>query len=229
MCNYYLLFLFGFTICLIFFNPCLASVLFPCTFASFCLFLLEFSHSSLMMRLSKLKFSWSSSKLESCAAVSFACLFHFRTSFAALATRALSSLPVAGRFLAPLKLTQPALLLQKVDLFGFIALDCDWTTFHKFMALPVPCIGHICRFVSLVLIIIFRPLLMVPRPSANLFSVPTWQFGCVHRNAFFHFFLHPAYGKIPWKPIGARRNQRALRVPGLWNRTLGRLIIFVTP
>ena len=158
------------------FNPFLASVLFPWTSSSFYHFPLGLSHSSLMLRFSRLKFSRSSSDLESCAAVASSGSFDFRTSFNVLATRASSYWNSAGCFLETWNRTQPDPLSRAVGQVDLMVLDCACTTLHEFVSCTSPCRGYKCRFLFSFLFLFFcyHPLPRVLRPGMNLCSASTW-------------------------------------------------------
>ena len=79
------------------------SMMSPCTFDVFLHFPLIFSRSFLMLIFLKLEFSVSSSDLYLCISIAFARFFCFKISDTALYTRAFSSCPSTGRFLAPLE------------------------------------------------------------------------------------------------------------------------------
>ena len=116
-------------------------MLFPCTSASFCRFLLALSHSFLMPRFSKFKLSGSTSDQES-----------FKTSFTALTTRVFGSWPLCGRFLAPWNRTRPAPQPHTVNQVDFMPLDCACISLQKIISFPVSCRGHTARFLILVLV-----------------------------------------------------------------------------
>ena len=72
--------------------------------------------------------------MESLEALNFKCLLVLRTYFTALETRALISLPLVGRFLAPWNLTHPAPPLRAVDQVDFKDLDYAIMTLYKCMS-----------------------------------------------------------------------------------------------
>ena len=106
-------------------------------------------HSPPILRISKLKWSRSSSELESPEALVFLRVFVVKTYFTALATRAFRSLPSTGCFLAPWNLTRPALLPILVNQVDFIALACGIITLHAFISWTDPWRGHTGEFLFL--------------------------------------------------------------------------------
>ena len=98
----------------------------------------DLRHYSPILRVSKLKFSCSSSELESFEALDFNILLYLRTYFAVLDTRAFSSLPSARRLLAPWNLTWPAPPPGAVDQVDIMDLACARMTLHEFMWCPDP-------------------------------------------------------------------------------------------
>ena len=107
-----------------------------------------------ILRVLKLKWSYSYYEPDSLEALAFLRLSVIRTDFIALATRAFSSSPSAGRFLAPWNLTRPALSLWAVHQVDFMALDCAIMNLHKFISLPGPFRGHTCDFFFLVFFLV---------------------------------------------------------------------------
>ena len=101
---------------------------------------------SLILRVSKLKFSCSSSETESLEALAFKCLLVLRTSFNLLYTRAFRSSPLSGNFLAPWNLTRPAPPPQAVEQVEFMALACSIMILHESMRWPVLCRGQTGEF-----------------------------------------------------------------------------------
>ena len=126
-------FLVIFTIWLILFNPCLASVILPCISALLWRFPLALSRPPPILRFWNLKLSCYYSDLELCTAVALARLCDLRTYSTVLATRAFSSWPLDRSFFAPLNRTSPDPLLWTVDQVDFIALACACIVLHEFM------------------------------------------------------------------------------------------------
>ena len=152
------------------------------TSTSFLHFLSALYHYFPIFRSSKLKRSCSSSEPEFFSALYFKRLFDFIISFNALVTRAFSSSPLAGRFMVPWNLTQPAPLPRAVDQVNLIALFCAYITLHELISCPGPCRGHTGWFFFYVFL--FASSSEGSRPGMTLRSAPTWRIGGVHRTVW---------------------------------------------
>ena len=90
-------------------------------------------HSSPILRVLKLNYSFSSSDPNSLESLALLRLFVVKNDFIALETRAYSSSPLSRRLLASLNLTQPVPPPQAVDQVDFMALSFASMTLHEFM------------------------------------------------------------------------------------------------
>ena len=111
-------------------------------------------HYSPILRVSKLKFSCSSSEPESFEDLVFKLFLYIRNYFTALYTRVFSSLPSAGCFLAPWNLTWPAPPPGAVDQVDLMGMACARMTLHEFKWCPGPYRGHTGEFFFFVLFLL---------------------------------------------------------------------------
>ena len=93
----------------------------------------DLRHYSPILRVSKLKFSCSSSELESFEALDFNILLYLRTYFTALDTREFRSSTLDRHLLAPWNLTWPAPPPGAVDQVKLMDLACGRMTLREFM------------------------------------------------------------------------------------------------
>ena len=125
------------------------------TFASFHRFLMNSSHSSLILRFLKLNFYGSSSNTESCIYTDLVHFFCFRMYCTELDIREFSSWILAGRFLAPWNHTLTATLPREVEKVDLMFLACACITLYEFILCLGPCRGHTGSSCDLVLVLNF--------------------------------------------------------------------------